>query len=204
MSESNNHAESDQVITNSSLHVVSLISGALWVLIGAFIIYFIHEDGLKNILDAPHSVITQIITGLLFGLIAGYFALKVAFREDMLPVMEEFKTIKIIRQLPLSTPGIIAISLTAGITEEILFRAALQPVLGIWIASALFVAIHGYFRFSSKAFILFGMFMFTLSMGLGLLFELSGLYAAMAAHAMYDFIVIRGIRKQPEPSGETV
>jgi len=73
----------------------------------------------------------------------------------------------------------------------IILGAFIQPLLGIWITSIIFVGLHGYFKFKSARHIIFGVLMFGLSMGLGYLFEEAGLIAAMVAHAVYDLIMLK-------------
>ena len=73
----------------------------------------------------------------------------------------------------------------------IILGAFIQPLLGIWITSIIFVGLHGYFKFKSAGHIIFGVLMFGLSMGLGYLFEEAGLIAAMVAHAVYDLTMLK-------------
>ena len=87
------------------------------------------------------------------------------------------------------------ISVFAGAGEEILFRGAIQPLLGNIFTSIIFIGIHGYFKFRSVGHILFGMMMFGLSIMLGFLAEEVGLFAAMVAHALYDLIMLILIQK---------
>lgn len=87
------------------------------------------------------------------------------------------------------------LSLFAGAGEELLFRGAIQPLLGIWVTSAIFIGIHGYFKFTSIGHIIFGVMMFSLSIMLGYLFEHAGLIAAMSAHAIYDVIMLKMVQK---------
>ncbi len=85
--------------------------------------------------------------------------------------------------------------LVAGIPEEILFRGAMQPVLGWPLTALIFGALHGitraYFVYATVAGLLLG----------GLVLWRDGLWAAMAAHTVIDMVMfallIRKWRKQP-------
>jgi len=110
------------------------------------------------------------------------------------PLFSDFKVVQVVKDADLSDAAVNEISFTAGTTEEWLFRGAIQPLLGIWITSILFVAVHGYFRFKSRMHIIFGVFMLLLSLCLGLLFQQIGLISAMAAHVVYDIVVMRSLR----------
>lgn len=90
------------------------------------------------------------------------------------------------------------IGLVAGIPEEILFRGALQPSLGLLLTSVIFGALHGITR---------GYFVYAAVAGLllGALVEWrGGLWAAIAAHTMVDAVVfallIRSWRRRTQSS----
>src|SRR5690625_6068387 len=69
----------------------------------------------------------------------------------------------------------ISLSVVAGISEEFLFRAAIQPLLGVWLTSAIFIGIHGYIRFSTFPKLLYTLFTFLLSCALGYLYIAFGI-----------------------------
>lgn len=178
-------------ITREDLQVYSMVAGAIWMISGGLLIYFFHDKTMAEMLRMGQSVIYQLGWGLLVGLAFGFAASFLISRPSMEKINDDFMVIKIIRNLNLDRTDIIQISLIAGITEEFLFRGALQPILGLWLTAIIFVAIHGYFRFTSAPHIFFGVFMLTLSAGLGYLMHFSGIFAAMAAHVVYDYVVIR-------------
>lgn len=94
-----------------------------------------------------------------------------------------------------STEEIIYLSLCAGIGEEILFRGVIQPFLGLFITSFLFIAMHGYIRFKSIPEFVFGMSLFGIGLGLGLLAWKVGLLAAIIAHSLYDMVAFLRLQK---------
>lgn len=97
---------------------------------------------------------------------------------------------------PLSAAHIIAIGIIVGIAEELLFRAAIQPLAGITVTSLIFAVVHWNYAalrggrealaFSALAFAL----VFATSVVLGHLYEAFGLGAAIVAHAAYDIVAL--------------
>lgn len=94
-----------------------------------------------------------------------------------------------------STEEIIYLSLCAGIGEEILFRGVIQPYLGLFITSFMFIAMHGYIRFKSIPEFIFGMSLFGIGMGLGILAWKVGLLSAIIAHSLYDMVAFMRLQK---------
>ena len=70
-----------------------------------------------------------------------------------------------------------------GISEEILYRGALQPVFGILLSSLFFTLIHVQYAFTPAALILF-----LVSLGFALLRKRYSTSAAIIAHASYNFL----------------
>ena len=70
-----------------------------------------------------------------------------------------------------------------GISEEILFRGALQPVFGILLSSLFFTLIHVQYAFTPAALILL-----VVSLGFALLRKRYSTSAAIIAHASYNFL----------------
>lgn len=94
-------------------------------------------------------------------------------------------------------------ALAAAVGEEMLFRAALQPLLGIWITSLLFLVTHMpvyRMRRVDRATLVQAAGIFGTSVALGFVFDYVGLLAAMLVHLWIDIVgllVVRaGIRAQ--------
>ena len=85
---------------------------------------------------------------------------------------------------------ILLISLCAGVGEEMLFRGAVQPFLGIPIASILFVAIHGYLNPRDWRLSIYGIFMTVGIAWLGYLAETRGLLSAIVGHTIIDVYLL--------------
>jgi membrane protease YdiL (CAAX protease family) len=92
----------------------------------------------------------------------------------------------------LQTPiGIAAISLLPAICEEILFRGALQPRLGLVVTALLFTSIHTQYSISFDTFAVF-----VLALGLGLLRKYTNTTTTIVCHATYNLVVGIGITSQ--------
>ncbi|QQS30840.1 MAG: CPBP family intramembrane metalloprotease [Sphingobacteriales bacterium] len=80
-------------------------------------------------------------------------------------------------------------SVCAGIGEEMFFRGALQPFLGIWLTAIIFVAIHGYLSLKDMGIFLYGLLMVFMTAGFGYFTNWLGIISAMIAHAVFDAII---------------
>lgn len=93
------------------------------------------------------------------------------------------------------------ISLAAGVSEELLFRAALQPLAGIWVASLLFLLVHAGaydFRRLDRAALWQAGGVFGMGVLLGFVYDYAGLLAAMLAHAIVDIAGLYLVRRISE------
>lgn len=89
------------------------------------------------------------------------------------------------------------IALAAAIGEETLFRAALQPLLGIWITSLIFVVTHTpAYRFRRLDFATLAQAagVFGGSVALGLIYQYVGWIAAVLVHLWIDIIGLLIVR----------
>lgn len=90
-----------------------------------------------------------------------------------------------------------AIGLAAALGEETLFRAAIQPVAGIVVASILFTLAHSVIadlRHVTPGKAIYVCFAFAMGLLLGWLYERYGIVASMGAHAAFDTVVLTVIR----------
>lgn len=172
------------------LDLASVISGIIWVVLGALLIYFFHKQSVTEIFSTGQDIWLQLLWGISFGCIFGLAGYAMFKNPKLRKVLDDYFIIRQLKEFDISKSQIIHISLVAGITEEFLFRAAIQPLIGIWFTSLLFIGIHGYIRLKTPIHFFFTLFTFLLSMMLGYLFIYSGIFAAMAAHAVYDMIVL--------------
>lgn len=189
-------------IDGHKLLLVSIISGLIWLLIANLIIYYIQEQKLADLFFAGHHFLIQIGTGLAAGILFGAAGLTMIRMPSFRKILDEYAIIRQVKQMDLSVNEIVYVSLVAGISEEILFRGAIQPVIGIWLTSIIFIGVHGYIRMQSVKHFLYSLFTFLLSCMLGALFIYIGLISAMVAHFIYDVVVLYGIKRMLNPKAE--
>ena len=84
--------------------------------------------------------------------------------------------------------GIAAIALLPAICEEILFRGALQPRLGLVLTALLFTSIHTQYSISFDT-----LAVFVLALGLGLIRKYTNTTTSGITHATYNLVVSIGI-----------
>ena len=89
---------------------------------------------------------------------------------------------EILAKLP-GIGGILLMGLATGVGEEVLYRGALQPVLGIWLTSFLFAVSH--IQYLNPALLV----IFVLGLILGYSRKKWGLLSAIWTHALYNSIV---------------
>ncbi|MFD0931624.1 CPBP family intramembrane glutamic endopeptidase [Psychroflexus salinarum] len=133
------------------------------------------------------NLFLSVPVGLAFGAVgalAGILLLK-------LPQLQETNTFyaKLFKGMELHWTDILFYSFCAGVGEEILFRGALQPLLGLWWTAILFVILHGYIVLSDLRKSIYGFFLIFVSAGFGYLTLYFDIYAAMAAHFIFDVIM---------------
>ena len=93
----------------------------------------------------------------------------------------------------------LAVSLAAGVAEELFFRGFLQPRVGILASTALFAGAHlGY----GQPFMLFGITLLSLFYA-GLVRWRGSVYAAMAAHFLFDAVQLLVIIPLALGAGDT-
>jgi membrane protease YdiL (CAAX protease family) len=140
--------------------------------------------------------------GLMFGFVYAFIAL--LFMQA--PVFDGLNTRMehVIGELKLSLFAGIFLSICAGLGEELLFRAALQPYLGIWISAILFVAIHGYLNPWNWRFSLYGLIILPFVVILSYGFDHFGLWFAVMAHFDYDAVLFTAMVRENEDTAPRV
>ena len=157
--------------------------------VGALLIPYVRDVKFLEFMSGTEKYWLQLTTGILFGIITA----KAGWQIIELPKLADTKTFfsKLIKPLKLTIGQIIFISICAGIGEELLFRGAVQPMLGIWITSILFVLLHGYLNPFNLPLTLYGIYMILVIGVMGLMTEYFGILAAMIAHTLIDIILLR-------------
>jgi membrane protease YdiL (CAAX protease family) len=183
-------------LSTLKLLILSLVSANIYVFFSFLIIRYWHEGNVSDLFSSPFSLLMQLGVGLGAGLLLAGLVYFVIGKTPVQEVLSDFSVFKALSKAEFSIFDNAQLSFFAGAGEELLFRGAIQPLLGNTITSIIFIGIHGYFKFRSPAHIFFGVMMFALSFSLGLLFEHAGLIAAMAAHAIYDLVMLVTIQRK--------
>jgi uncharacterized protein len=89
---------------------------------------------------------------------------------------------------------IVAVSILAGVAEELLFRGVLQPLAGLPAASVIFGAVH----VGGRNFVAYGVWAACIGALFGWLMVMTGgLLAPIVAHAVYDALALAFVRYRP-------
>jgi len=178
-------------LTRKSLLALSIVFATACLVLSWFVIVLLQKKHFLSIFAQGQAIDRQLLPGLLFGVTAGFFSLFLLKK----PVFRELRKLfqYVITEPKLSVFDIFFISMVTGVSEEILFRAGIQPLIGIWWSSLLFISLHGYFNPRNRRTSLYGLLMFLVSVGLGFLYERVGLVAAVSAHAAVDMVILYGL-----------
>jgi len=175
-----------------TLFFLSLFTLLGFSLIGLGVIYLFQEKSLLEFFTEKAPWQTQLFRGSFFGITAALFAL-VLVKSPWFKPSRLFFT-GLIASINPTFLHILFYSSCAAIGEEILFRGAIQPFIGIWPASVLFIFLHGYLNPFNWPITTYGLFMIIISAGLGYLYLLFGIYAAMIAHFIFDVAMFSFLR----------
>ena len=131
----------------------------------------------------------QVLVGIVFGLVTAMAGWQIV----ELPIMAKTKTFfaGLINPLKLDKYQIVFISICAGGGEELFFRGAIQPMLGIWMTSIMFVLLHGYLNPFHLPLTYYGIYMVLVIGVIGLMTEHLGILTAMIAHTIIDVILLK-------------
>jgi membrane protease YdiL (CAAX protease family) len=84
----------------------------------------------------------------------------------------------------LSSLEIRVLALTSGVAEELFFRGAMQPVVGLVVTSLVFGAVH---TGPKRAFVAWSIWAFVMGLSFGLIFEATGsLWGPILAHVLIN------------------
>ena len=162
----------------------------------ALILIYAQRSSIGTIISAGQPMYVQFGFGLAVGAAAALAAL-IGYKLQASKAHTK-SVVSCYSRLDLSGWNPVWISLTAGFGEELLFRGALQPLLGILFASLVFMIAHMP-AYQVKSFTLTTLIqaagVFATSIFLGLVFEYVGLVAAMLVHALIDIVGLYTIRR---------
>ena len=171
-----------------------LLTCLVFLVIAAMIILVAYAEPL-SVFVGPMNVGNQLLFGLGLSALAAVGSY-VSFRMTATSESTR-KTIAAYARLDLSGLNPVWISLAAAIGEELLFRAALQPMLGVWITSLIFLLTHTpvyQFRKLDKATLVQAAGVFGASVVLGFIYQYVGLLAAVLVHVAIDVVGLYVVR----------
>ena len=122
--------------------------------------------------------------GIFFGLIVIWLTELNYFEKSM----SKYKNL--LDNYELTTFLVIFLSVSAGVGEEIFFRGVLQPLIGVWLTSIFFVAIHGYFSLKDKRINIFAIMLTLFIALLGWASKNYSIWLAISAHFSYDLVLL--------------
>jgi len=189
--------------SKKTLYLISL-GGELFLALVAIIILAIKKQSFVSIVN-----LNQTPNALLF-IILIFCASAIAIFLELLVIrftfFSEIKKLidEIINNFNLNLLDAFLIPIIAGICEEILFRGVLQPMLGIWLTSFIFIFLHGYFNPASWRMCVFGILMYGLSLILGLIYIKYGLITVIIFHIVYDTTIFLSFNKLSEINGHPI
>ena len=168
----------------------------------ALLIIFVAQDAPLAVFTGPMPWGAQVLYGLALSALAAvgsYASFRLTSQSEATR-----NTISAYGKLDLSGLNPVWISLAAAIGEELLFRAALQPLLGVWITSLIFLLTHTpvyQFRRLNRATLIQAAGVFGASVALGFVYQYAGLLSAVMVHTALDVVglyvvrnVLRGAR----------
>jgi len=188
---------------NSGIKPSILIGSITLIVFGAggyFLIVYGQGKSFSALFSEGRPFFFQFVTGTAAGLLSAGLALIIITRKFF--TRQKNFYFKMISQWKLSYGEMIFLSLCADTAEELFFRAGLQPLLGIWLTSILFVLLHGYLNLKNWRISIYGILMVGVIAGFGYMYEYIGIYSAMAAHAIFDLILFLYISRHSTGSTE--
>lgn len=152
--------------------------------IGILLINYVQHKDVSDKLLGGKNYYLQVIAGLFFGSFAAILGLVLINGKYFKNARTYFDDL--LDDLNPSLASILFYAFSAAVGEEILFRAGIQGLIGIWPAALLFVVLHGYIVPKNIPLVFYNIFLVVVSAGFGYLFKFFGLGSAVVAHFVYD------------------
>jgi membrane protease YdiL (CAAX protease family) len=192
------HSRMDQITQKPLIRVRRFWVVCAFAIALAFVINAAFGDGtLSEVLIEGQPIAVQIGWGITFGLAISVPSMVVVFFVPLFSSLRR-QLLDLVSRLDLGALNPLWISLSAGIGEELLFRGALQPILGIWWASFIFTVAHfrsGQFHSMNWQKLIYAASVFIAGLFLGYVFLENGLIAAMVTHAVVDVVSLFTARR---------
>jgi membrane protease YdiL (CAAX protease family) len=161
---------------------------------GAVAMFIIGKVPFTSVMNQVRPVWMQALSGLaagaLTGILCGRLITGLKFFSPVVDLSGE-----LFKKYSLTVFDVIVISLTAAVCEELLFRAGLQRVWGIWLTSAVFILLHGYLTARNLKVFIYGIIMLFLSAAIGWSYKYLGLYSAICFHLVFDVVTLLAVKR---------
>jgi len=183
-------------LSKRSIYIIGFITLILFP-IPAYLYWFWQEGiTLKEFIRWEEIWKAETVFGMVFGVIYAFFALLFmgapVFRK--MPNRVE----NLVRRMNINIFEAVFLSICAGVGEELLFRAGLQQLFGVWITSILFVAIHGYLNPFNWRMSLYGLLVLPFILLISFGYNTFGLWFSIGAHFSYDLILFLTILNEKD------
>jgi uncharacterized protein len=170
---------------------------AICVALALFINMLFGERPLAAIALDGRPLVDQIVWGTTIGLaMAVTMVAGVQFIPALAPLRNQL--VELACRFDFSGLNPLWIAMCAGLGEEVLFRGAIQPIIGLWWSSFVFLLLHSktyQFRSFNWKKAVFAVLVFVISLLMGYIFVNVGLLAAVVAHATIDVVALFGLQR---------
>jgi membrane protease YdiL (CAAX protease family) len=174
-------------LSKRNIYILGIITLFIFPLPAYFYWYWQESISLKEFIRWDEIWKPETVFGISFGIIYAFFAL--LFMGA--PVFEKLpnRVENLVKSMRLNVFDAVFLSICAGVGEELLFRAGIQPLLGVWITSIFFVAIHGYLNPFNWRMSLYGFLVLPFILLISFGFYTFGQWFSIGAHFSYDLIL---------------
>lgn len=152
--------------------------------VGILLIHYVQHRWVRQVLLGKKPYYLQVLVGLFFGSLSSLLAQLLINGRRFNSVRTFFENL--MHEINPTIFNILFYSFCASVGEEVLFRAGIQPLIGIWPAAFIFILLHGYINPSNINLTIYGIFMIIICSGFGYLFRFFGLTSSIIAHFVYD------------------
>ena len=178
-------------MSKRGIYILGIITLLVFPIPAFLYLYFFEGYSIQDFIRWDEIFRPQTILGINLGIVYAFIALIFMGAPifDKLPNRVE----NIVRNMRLTAWDAIFLSICAGVGEELLFRAGMQTILGPWITSVIFVAVHGYLNPRKWRMSLYGLivlpFIFLISFG----YDHFGQWFSIGGHFSYDLILFMAL-----------
>ena len=176
----------------SSLWILGLGTLIVFPLL-AWPIWYFTDTSISDVFALNHSQAYSIPTFLSAGIIFGLLMIWMTELDYFKDALGKYKNL--LSQFNITRIQVVFLSICAGVGEEIFFRGAIQPFLGIFVTAVLFVAIHGYYSLKEFKINVFAICLTSFILLLGWAARDLSIWHSMAGHFSYDLVLLAYYRK---------